>query len=117
MRASSRTATASMIVGSRVARLLINVFSHDVGQLAFPAEILGLIPERRPKTRELVPADNAAGGVFTLDLVNEQVLQRDDFAFHADDLGDMRDLARAVPQSRRLDDDVDRPGDLLAHGL
>src|SRR5213075_424378 len=109
-RASSRTPTAPRIMGSIDASLLINVFSHDIGQLAFLAEILGLVPECRAQPRELVAADDAAGGILALDLVDEEVLQRDDVAFHADDLGHMRDLARAVAQARRLDDDVDRAG-------
>ena len=59
----------------------INVFSHDFREVAFTAEILGLVPERRAQAGEFVAADDAAGGVFTLDLVDEQVLQGDHVAF------------------------------------
>src|SRR5262245_27579499 len=117
MSASTSTPTAPMITGSRLARLSINFISHDVGQFAFLAEILGLVPEGRAQPGELVPADDAAGGVLALDLVDEEVLQGDDVAFHADDLGHVGDLARAVAQARCLHDHVDRAGDLLAHGL
>src|SRR5688500_18314203 len=96
--ASSRTPTAPMIMGSSLAIFSINVFSHDIREVAFTAEILGLVPERRTQAGELVAADDAAGGVFALDLVDEEVLQRDHVAFHADDLGDMGDLARTVAQ-------------------
>src|SRR5204862_705057 len=36
-------------------------------------------------------------------------------AFHTRDLGDARDLARAVAEARLLDDDLNRRGDLLTH--
>src|SRR5919108_5184069 len=117
MSASTRTPTAPMIMGSSLAMFSINVFSHDVREVAFTAEILSLVPERRAQPGELVAADDAAGGVFALDLVDEEVLEGDHVAFHADDLGDVGDLARAIAQARRLDDHVDRAGDLLAHGL
>ena len=46
----------------------------------------------------------------------EQVLERDDVALHADDLGDVRDVARAVLEPGLVHDQVDRAGDLLADG-
>ena len=46
----------------------------------------------------------------------EDVLERDDLALHADDLGDGGDAARAVLEAGLLDDEVEGPGDLLADG-
>ncbi len=46
----------------------------------------------------------------------EDGLHDDRVAFHAGDLGDVGDLARAVGQAGALDDEVDRRGDLLADG-
>src|SRR5688572_25592473 len=107
MSASTRTPTAPMIMGSSLAMFSINVFSHDIREFAFTAEILGLVPERRTQAGEFMAADDAAGSVLALDLVDEEVLQGDHVAFHADDLGDVSDLARTVAQARRLDDHVD----------
>ena len=45
---------------------------------------------------------------------DEDVLQGDDVALHADDLGDVGDPARAVLEARLVHDQVDRGGDLLA---
>ena len=49
-------------------------------------------------------------------LEQEDVLHRDDFAFHAGDLGDRRDLARAVRLTRDLHDEVDGRRHLLPDG-
>ncbi len=62
-------------------------------------------------------ADDAPVIVLALDVVEHQVLGDDDVAFHADDLGHMRDATRAVAQAGGLDDHVDRSDDDLADGL
>src|SRR3990172_8740153 len=49
-------------------------------------------------------------------LEDEDVLEDDGLALDALDLGDVRDLARAVLQPRDLHDDVERAGDLLLDG-
>ena len=49
-------------------------------------------------------------------LEDEHVLENDLLAFHALDLGDVRDLARAVLQTRDLHDHVERARDLLLDG-
>jgi hypothetical protein len=64
-----------------------------------------------------VPADDLAVGVFAFDLVTHQILGDDHVAFHPDHFGDVGNAARTVAQACRLDDDVDRAGDDLAHGL
>ncbi len=54
----------------------------------------------------------AHSGLLELeDLVGQDVVILD-----AVDLGDADDLARAVAESGRMDDDIDRGGDLLADG-
>src|SRR5262245_33099070 len=108
MSASNRTAAMPTIMGSRLAKTSVNIVSHDLSELALPAEILRLVPERRTQAGELVATDDAARGVLALDLVNEEVLQRHDLAFHADDLRDMGDLTRTIAQAGCLDDHVDR---------
>ena len=45
----------------------------------------------------------------------EDLLHRDDVAFHAGDLRDAGDLSGAVAHARLLNDDLDRRRDLLAH--
>jgi hypothetical protein len=62
-------------------------------------------------------ADEAAVSVLAQHLVDEDVLGDDDVAFHAHHLGDVGDAARAVAQTRGLDDDVDRGTDHLADRL
>src|SRR3546814_7574308 len=47
----------------------------------------------------------------------EQFLRDDHFAFHADDFGDVRDAAGAVPQTLDLNDQVYRIGDLAGNGF
>src|SRR5205085_10693015 len=47
-------------------------------------------------------------------LEHEDVLKDDRFALHPLDLGDVRDLARAVLEAADLDDDVERRCHLLA---
>src|SRR5438128_837331 len=49
-------------------------------------------------------------------LEHENVLQGNDFAFHAGDFRDGRDLARAVRETRHLNEKIDRRRDLLANG-
>ena len=63
-----------------------------------------------------VPADDVAFGVLAYHVVDEQVLCNDDVAFHPHDFGDMGDLARAIAQTRGLDDDVNRSADHFANG-
>src|SRR5688572_14708765 len=56
-----------------------------------------------------------AVGVLAGDFVDDEVLQRDDLVLHAEHLGDVGHLARAVAQARGLDDDVDRADDHFAN--
>src|SRR6266508_1861511 len=82
-------------------------------------ESVGLQPCReawsRPGRSQL--GDHFAVGCLSLDLEQEDVLQHDDIAFHALNLGDVRDLALAIVEASLLDDQVDRRGDLLADVL
>ena len=66
------------------------------------------VARKRPITR---PSRRHAGA-----LEHEDVLHRDHVVLHPGDLGDRGDLAGAVGQARDLDDEVDRRGNLLAHG-
>ena len=49
--------------------------------------------------------------IFTLNVVEYDVLQRDDITFGTHDFGDMRDLARAIAQTRSLDHHIDGADD------
>ncbi len=64
-----------------------------------------------------MPADDLAVGVFALDLVAHQILGDDDVNFHP--MTSVMWVMRREPfaQAGSLDDDVDRAGDDLAHGL
>src|SRR5688500_5410163 len=80
-------------------------------------EVGEVLRELRPQARAHELAAEAAllvtpGG----EVEGEDVLERDDLTLHADDLGDGGDAARAVLEAGLLDDEVERPGDLLADG-
>src|SRR3954452_16970862 len=76
---------------------------------------LELLDELRPDPCRLEPALDLAFDDAGL-LEHEDVLHDDDIAFHPLDFGDVHDLARPVLETRLLDDEVDRRGDLLADG-
>src|SRR6185437_8076012 len=97
-------------------RPLFHCFQR-IGEALFFAVVACTVPEMRPSySGRNVFADQPAGSVFALDVVEYDVLRDDDVALHADHLSDVGDAARAVAQARRLDDDVDRTDDDLAHG-
>src|SRR5215475_4976139 len=74
-----------------------------------------LLDELRPDAGRLEPALDLAVDHAGL-LEDEHVLHDDGVAFHALDLGDVRDLAGAVLEAGLVDDQVDRGRDLLADG-
>ena len=74
---------------------------------------LELLGEARPHPGWLQAALNLAIDEASL-LEHEDVLEDDDVAFHALDLGDVGDLARAVLEPLLVDDQVDGRRDLLA---
>src|SRR3954454_1601304 len=76
---------------------------------------LELFDELRPDPCRLEPALDLAFDDAGL-LEHEDVLHDDDIAFHPLDFGDVHDLAGPVLETRLLDDEVDRRGDLLADG-
>ena len=55
--------------------------------------------------------------VQALSLVDEEILHRDHFTLHADDLGDRHDPTATVRETPDLDDHLDGARHLLAHGL
>src|SRR5436190_2155435 len=73
---------------------------------------LELLAELRADARRAELADDLAVDVRGL-LEDEHVLQHDRLAFHALDLGDVRDLARSILEAADLHDDVERGGHLL----
>src|SRR5208282_230378 len=76
------------------------------------------LPEPRPPDAgRAMPPDDLAIGVLAENFVDEQILHRHDVALGAEHLGDMRDATRAVAQTRRLYDDVDRRNDHVADRL
>ena len=81
------------------------------------AEVVQVLGELRAQARaDQLPPEPArlvaAGG----EVEGEEVLQGDDLALHADDLGDGGDPSRAVLEPGLLDDEVERAGHLLADG-
>src|SRR5882724_6969971 len=75
------------------------------------------IPKARPPdSSRVVPADDMSVGVLADYVVKEKILSDDGVAFHAHHLGNVRDAARTVAQTSRLDDDVDRRADHFADG-
>src|SRR5436190_24098771 len=95
------------ITASRRVRLFGGVERNR--EALFLAVIAGALPEARPADAgRTMLADQVALLVLAQEVVDEQVLGDDHVAFETHHLGDVRDLARAVAQARRLDDDVDR---------
>ena len=76
---------------------------------------LELLDELRPDAGRLEAALDLAVDDAGL-LEDEHVLHDDDVTFHALDLGDVGDLARAVLEAGLVDDQVHGRGDLLADG-
>src|SRR4029079_1994792 len=79
------------------------------------AHHLELLDELRPDACRLEPALDLSFDDARL-LEDEDVLHDDDVAFHALDLGDVRDLPGPVLEAGLVDDQVDRRRDLLADG-
>src|SRR5687767_3240321 len=69
----------------------------------------------RPDTGCTEAPDHAAVLTNAGSLEVEKILHRDGVLFHADDLGNGGYLSGAVRESRYLDDEVDRRGNLLAY--
>src|SRR5579872_5555676 len=82
----------------------------------FQAEIGQALLTRGRHAADLVDAHKLAVRPFTLHLVLEDVVHRDDVAFHAAHLGDLRDAPAAIAMAFHLYDDVDGAGDLRADG-
>src|SRR5438093_287644 len=79
------------------------------------AHHLELLHELRTDAGRLQPALDLAFDDARL-LEHEDVLHDDDVAFHALDLGDVRDLPGPVLEAALVDDEVHGRGDLLADG-
>src|SRR5665213_1601921 len=83
---------------------------------AIEPEIFGAGDEVRPQTARDIAALERAVRHLAFVLIGEEILRRDDVAFHADDLGHGDDAADTVAHAADLDDEIDRGGDLLADG-
>src|SRR5690606_37402161 len=62
-------------------------------------------------------AENASRSVLPLDIVENEILGRDDVTFQPNHFRNVGDAAGTVAQACGLDDDIDRTDDDLAHGL
>src|SRR5215813_10225716 len=95
---SSSPPSISSLLSMGIARFAVCLGGGErLRQAARLTVILGALPEARPgDSRRSMHAGDLAVGVFTGDVEDDQVLQGDHVAFHADHLGDMRDLAGAV---------------------
>src|SRR5882757_6285026 len=102
-RTKTAARTAIAIITSRGSAVMLGIAAlHRLGQVAFLAEIAHAVPEAGAQAREAVAAGDTALGVFASDLVDEQVLQGHDLAFHAHHFGDMGNFSAAVAETRGL---------------
>src|ERR1700731_4275797 len=86
-------------------------------QAFFLAVVAGAFPEPwAPNPRRTVAAFQVARGVFSGDLIDHQILRRDDISLQAQDFGDMSDPARPIAKPCRLDDDINRGNDHFPKG-
>src|SRR5690348_9715886 len=77
--------------------------------------IFELLEEPRTKAKGFDVAARAPGVVDPhTEVVEEEVLHRDDVALHADDFSDVRDAACAILQTSLVDNQLDRTCHLLA---
>src|SRR5262245_24071132 len=112
--AAATPATAS-VNGSTSAPPPRSVGVAEEARRQMDAHHLELLDELGPDAGRLQAALDLAFDDARL-LEHEDVLHDDDVAFHALDLGDVRDLPGAVLEAALVDDQVDRRGDLLADG-
>ena len=85
---------------------------------AFLAVVLRAFPEARPPNASATMGpEQHPIAVFTVNILDKKILCCRDITLHAQNLSDVRNPARAVAQTLRLNDDVDRGADHLADGL
>src|SRR4030088_106473 len=83
----------------------------------FLAIVTGAFPEARMSdARRAMPADHLAVLAFAQNVVNEEILGDRNVTLHAENLGDVRDTARAIAQALGLHNHIDRRADHLADG-
>src|SRR5690606_16915443 len=88
------------------------------GKAAILIIVAGALPEGGSSDAgRAMAAENAAGSVFPLDIVENEILGRDDVTFQPNHFRNVGDAAGTVAQACGLDDDIDRTDDDLAHGL
>src|SRR5271167_4424471 len=107
MAAAARKASASACIFMAVSSDLACDFGgvERRGKPLLFVVISRTFPEPRPSdTGRVMPAYDLAVGVLAHHFVQEQILGDDGVAFHAHHLGDVRDPAGAVAQTRSLDD-------------
>src|SRR5476649_1035609 len=72
----------------------------------FLAVVASAVPKAgMPDTSRVMLADDLAVFAFTQDVVKEEILRDRNIPFHAQNLGDVGDAARAVAQALRLHND------------
>src|SRR5439155_20140831 len=87
---------------------------HSGGRV--DSDVLELLEEVRAEAGRLqVPAEVSVLVDPSVEVEHEDILQRDDVSFHADDLGDVGDPPASVLQAPLMDDQVDGRRDLLAN--
>src|SRR5215470_2413170 len=85
-------------------------------QVNVVARRLQTLREARPDASRHELAHDPARTVPSLAHEAEELLEHDAVALHAGHLAHARDLPRPVRHASRVDDDVEREADLLAHG-
>ena len=99
-------------------RPLHAALSHvEAGSSTPFASSFGRKPGRRPVERSGPSSARPASRAELGDARDEEILERDDVALHAGDLGDLSDAPRAVDEPRDVDEQVEAACDLLADRL
>src|SRR6516225_5794291 len=115
-RASTRPAAQAVTTNTRSAISHIARSSpQENGERQIDAGRLQTVVESGPDAGKLVPALHPPVGLDPLLLEVDDILHRDDVAFHPRDLGDLGHAPDAVGVARHVYDHVDGGGDLLAN--
>src|SRR6187397_1875291 len=105
---AARNANASVCMLMDSSRILDDFGGVERGRKPLLFAVISR-PFPEPRTSDpgrAVPPDDLAVRVFADHVVQEHILGADGVAFHAHHLGNMGAAARAVAQTRGLDDDV-----------
>src|SRR5689334_15072990 len=119
--ATSRVSSVALVEATRNRMMTAGIrmlgMSHALQSVhpgILQAEIGQPGSEGRTRTGGVIVADDPAVGVLAFVFEGDDVVQCDHLAFHAADIGDLRDATYAVAHALDLDDQINRAGDLGA---